>query len=185
MCEKGFVVSETLSFNIQRTDTKKNKMMHNVLLNPLTNKSYKANETMKLPALARTLRLVSEYGAEIIYNGNLTTTIVNEINSNGGNVSEKDFENYQASVYENEVIIQLDENYRMYSPPPPSSSILVGYILRLMRGYPLKNKKNMTKSELNLFYHRFVESMKHAYAQRQKLGDKEFVNTNHASFINN
>jgi len=31
-------------------------------------------------------------------------------------------------------MIDLDENYRIYVPPPPSSGILVAFIMKIMRG---------------------------------------------------
>jgi hypothetical protein len=49
-------------------------------------------------------------------------------------VSLNDLRQYRAIVYENEYLIRLDEQYRMYMPPPPSSGILVAFIMKLMKG---------------------------------------------------
>lgn len=87
-----------------------------------------------------------------------------------------DLENYKVNVYEDKIEMRLDDEYRMAGPPPPSSSILVGYILRIMRGFPLKHENLMSTNEVNLFYHRLVEAMKFAYSKRHYLGDHHFVN---------
>ena len=49
-------------------------------------------------------------------------------------MSLNDLRQYRAIVYENEYLIRLDEQYRMYMQPPPSSGILVAFIMKLMKG---------------------------------------------------
>lgn len=88
----------------------------------------------------------------------------------------KDFQDYQTKIYENELPIRLNDDLRLYAVPPPSSGILVAFILKMMSGFKLKNEKLMTKEEKGLFYHRLVETLKHAYAKRSELGDRDFVN---------
>ncbi len=51
----------------------------------------------------------------------------------GGNVTKKDFNTYKAYVKE-PINVALDENYRILSIPPPSSGVLIGFIMRIMRG---------------------------------------------------
>ena len=88
----------------------------------------------------------------------------------------EDLNNYKAKVIENQVVMHLDENFRIYAPQPPSASILVGYILKIMRGFELKSKKEMSSDDELLFYHRFVETLKFAYAKRDLLGDPDYEN---------
>ncbi len=154
---------------------RQNSKLSSIFIDSITNQTRKENDTVKLPDLAKTLRLVSRYGAEVFYNGLLTPQIVREINDNGGNVTLADFNNYRVRVYENQVKIRLDDQLTMFAPPPPSSAILVAFIYRIMRGFSLTNEKNMTQRERNVFYHRLVESMKHAYAIRGSLADSDFV----------
>ena len=122
--------------------------------------------------LAETLRKVSlDKTADAFYKGELTQQIVNEINENGGNVTVKDFNDYEVVVHENNLGISLNKNYRVYVPPPPSNGVLIPFILKLMQGFDLKAMKNMTNDETILFYHRLNEAFKHAYAKRTFLGD--------------
>ncbi len=178
LCMQGFPIGYQLAFNIKRaeTDIRRNKMLSSILINQKTNRILVENDIVKCEALARTLRLVSQQGAEVIYNGNLTAKVVEEVNANGGNFTIFDLKNYQTRVYENEYRVQLDNGLTMFAPPPPSSAILVAYILRIMSGFGLKSETKMSNDERNLFYHRFVEAVKHAFAVRQNLGDEGFVN---------
>lgn len=64
----------------------------------------------------------------------------------------------------------------MYTPPPPSSGLLIPFIIRIMSGFDLKNENLMDNQTRTLFYHRLLETFKHAYAKRTVLGDEEFLN---------
>jgi gamma-glutamyltranspeptidase/glutathione hydrolase/leukotriene-C4 hydrolase len=177
LCTRGFPVGRQLAFSIKRAeaDIRRNRGLAAVLIDRRTNKILAENDIIKCEALARTLRLVSQHGADVIYKGTLTSQLVAEVNANGGNWTVRDLNDYQVRVHENRYEMRLDDKYRMFAPPPPSSSILVGLILRVMSGFALTSEASMTRDERRLFYHRFVETVKHAYAVRQKLGDEAFV----------
>jgi gamma-glutamyltranspeptidase len=97
-------------------------------------------------------------------------------NFKGGNVTEQDFNDYDAELIENGLLVSvdLDERLTMFGPPPPSSSPLVAFVLRIMNGYGLKSEAAMTDSDTRLVYHRLNEAFKHAYAQRTYFGDIQF-----------
>jgi gamma-glutamyltranspeptidase/glutathione hydrolase/leukotriene-C4 hydrolase len=188
LCETGFRIGYQLAYNIKRAeaDIRRNKMLSSILLDKKTGKILVENNVIKCEALARTLRLVATHGPDVIYNGNLTATIVSEINANEGNFTVQDLNDYRVGVYENANQVQLDDEYKMFVPPPPSSAILVAYVLQVMRGYELKPECEMSDMEKRLFYHRFIESLKHSYAIRDFLGDEKFVNVTYVNkFANN
>lgn len=58
-------------------------MLMKTYFNKPKNRFYTRNEIVQMPELAKTLRLISEYGPDVIYNGSLTETIVQEINNKG------------------------------------------------------------------------------------------------------
>jgi gamma-glutamyltranspeptidase len=121
----------------------------------------------------------------------------------GGNVTVEDFNRYEPRVYEDRFMIRLDEHYRLYTVPPPSSGVLVSSIMRIMKGwrwillinfffgriYFLNFRVNKTKNEgfnlgdynkmtdqsWNEFYHRLAETLKHIYSKRTLFGDEKFV----------
>lgn len=48
-------------------------------------------------------------------------------------MTKKGFNTYKAYVKE-PINVALDENFRILSIPPPSSGVLIGFIMRIMRG---------------------------------------------------
>jgi gamma-glutamyltranspeptidase/glutathione hydrolase/leukotriene-C4 hydrolase len=184
MCERGYRVSQALKTNIDKNPTAllANEGLRLMLTNPETKSLYQVNDTIKRPKFARTLRTLADFGADEFYNGSLTPIIVQEINQNGGKVTLEDFYNYRVKVYENQVMMRLDDNFRIYAPPPPSASVLVGYILKIMKGFEVKNRKKMSSDDEILFYHRFIETLKFAYAKRDKLADPDYVDVSKVGF---
>lgn len=55
---------------------------------------------VKNTKLAETLRKIAAGGSDVFYNGELTPIMVNEINSNGGNITEQDFHDYTIKLQE-------------------------------------------------------------------------------------
>ena len=51
----------------------------------------------------------------------------------GGNMTKEDFNDYKAYV-KPPIDVALDTNFRILSVPPPSSGVLIGFIMRIMRG---------------------------------------------------
>ena len=54
-----------------------------MFINPSTNKVYEKGDTIKLPKLGNTLKVIAEQGIDAFYNGILTGFIISEINENG------------------------------------------------------------------------------------------------------
>lgn len=54
-----------------------------------------SGEMYKLPKLAETLRIVATEGADAIYNGSLTSRLVEDIKRAGGVITEEDLANYE------------------------------------------------------------------------------------------
>jgi len=55
---------------------------------------------LKNTKLAETLGKIAAGGSDVFYNGELTPIMVNEINSNGGNITEQDFHEYNIKLRE-------------------------------------------------------------------------------------
>ena len=65
------------------------------------------------------------------------------------------------------VSVSLSDDLRLFSVPPPSSGIILAYILNILKFYEL----DQNPVEIPLLYHRITEAFKWAYASRSKLGD--------------
>lgn len=57
----------------------------------------------------------------------------------------EDFRRYRPNVYEDRLMVRLDDNLRVYAPPPPSSGILVPTIMRIMKSIMGNNNKTILK----------------------------------------
>lgn len=52
-------------------------------------------EIYKLPKLAETMRIISKEGADAIYNGSLTSQILNDLKEINGIITREDLANYE------------------------------------------------------------------------------------------
>ncbi|CAJ0581893.1 unnamed protein product, partial [Mesorhabditis spiculigera] len=159
-------------------------------INPATNATYKAGELLPRPKLAATLQKLADAGkgnllftiivledpVKLFYHGEMAETIAKEFNDNGGMMNKDDLANYKVRVYETPLI---NDHFRgdlvMCGGPPPSSFAVTQVIISaLSKLYPLKNSPTELYFEPS-FYHKFIEAMKFAYAQRTLFGDHDFV----------
>ena len=184
MCLKGFKLSPVLTSALRSTShwIRADPELSDMFVNKSTNQFYNKYDVIRLPKLAETLRKISESNnSDIFYNSKLTELIVEEMNENGARVTLEDFKNYNVIVHVNRFMINFDVNYSIYVPPPPSSGILVAYIMKLMKGFNVSSKVFSSNQTLSLYYHRLIESIKHAYAKRIDIGDEKFLDIKEVS----
>ena len=111
--------------------------------------------------LAKTLETIANSGSDKeFYNGILTESIVKEINENGGIVQEKDFNEYTIKNETDRFVIKLDDHYRIYSFPSPSSGLLIPFIMKIMKGFGLDKLNEMSEDSKISFYQRLTETFK-------------------------
>ncbi|XP_076438687.1 glutathione hydrolase 1 proenzyme-like [Babylonia areolata] len=177
MAESGFPVPKSLASAFQDSrDTILNELsLREVYVNQHTGELYKAGETIKLPLLAATLKRVAKGGEKAFYNGSLMEDVLADLQDIGSIITRQDLQNYTA-LLKDAVEITLDDGLRVFSPPPPSSGVILSFILNVLDGY------NMTSSDLDgtdnsvRTLHRIVEAFKFAYAKRTGLADEHFFN---------
>ena len=115
----------------------KEKMIRNtyglreLFVNKINNELFVENSIMKRPKLAKTFGIIAKDGESAFYNGRLTDTIVNEIQSNGGIVTKQDLQNYECVVRE-PTTITLRNGIQVNSAPNPSSGDIINFILGVM-----------------------------------------------------
>ncbi|KAJ6737132.1 GLUTATHIONE HYDROLASE 1-RELATED [Salix viminalis] len=118
--------------------------------------------------LADTLRAVSK-GVEAFYNGPIGFNLVRDIHKLGGMLTIEDLRRYKVRV--REPIITNILGYKIIGMPPPSSggaSMIL--ILNILAQYGVPEGISGP-----LGFHRLIESLKHAFAVRMRLGDPDFV----------
>lgn len=172
LCRNGHLVTPFLAkmFAKRKTQLLNSESLREVFIDPETNDTYKEGQYVKRLKLAETLQVIAQEGADAVYNGNLTSVLVDDIQANGGIIKIEDFQNYKVEWSE-PISIKLPSDRILYSVPPPGSGAILGLILNIVKDYlDTNNLRNITN------WQRIVESFKHAYGRRTHLGDPNFVN---------
>jgi gamma-glutamyltranspeptidase len=94
---------------------------------------YGLHDTIYRPRLGRTLSIIAEKGPSAFYEGELSASICEEIQTNGGIIDEQDLATYRARI-KPAINIKLENHYTAYGVPPPASSAITLLILKVMDG---------------------------------------------------
>ena len=125
---------------------------------------------LKQPDLANTLKIIAKEGRDGFYKGEIAKKIANDMQNNGGIISEKDLEQYQP-VWRNPLISSYKDIKIVTMPPPSSGGIHVIQMLNVLENFDLRKLGHNSKEYINVL----SEVMKYAYADRSKhLGDPDF-----------
>src|SRR6266513_2880747 len=127
-------------------------------------------DIFKNPALAQTLRLISEKGRDAFYKGEIADKIDNFMQQKGGFLRKVDFEKHTSTWVD-----PVSTNYRGYDVfelPPNGQGIATLQILNILEGFDLKSMgRNLAKT-----LHVMIEAKKIAWADRAKFyADPEFA----------
>lgn len=128
-------------------------------------------ETFIQKDLARSLRLISEFGPEGFYEGEVANLIAAGMEKNGGLIRKEDLREYRAVV--REPIHCEYRGYDVYTMPPPSSGgVHIVQMLGMLEAIP----SDVTSKDEVERTHLLAEVMKRAFADRAiYLGDPDFV----------
>lgn len=172
LCREGITVTPYLANILKENeeDIKKSATLSEILVNSETNSVWKAGDKYKRLKLAKTLELIRDSGASVLYNGSLTESFVKDIKDLGGIITEEDMNEYQVT-WAAPVTANLINNVTMYSVPPPGSGVLLALILNILNGI-VPHENNITT------YQRITEAFKYGFGKRTQLGDPEFVDIN-------
>ena len=125
---------------------------------------------LKQPDLANTLKIIAKEGRDGFYKGEIAKKIADDMQNNGGIISEKDLEQYQP-VWRNPLISSYKDIKIVTMPPPSSGGIHVIQMLNVLENFDLRKLGHNSKEYINVL----SEVMKYAYADRSKhLGDPDF-----------
>jgi len=97
---------------------------------------YKLGELINMSDYANTLSSIAKNGAREFYEGDLSKIIIQDIEKNGGFVTEQDLKNYKPDFVEPLKINYLD--YVISSPPPPNTGMSVLQMFKLIE--PFQNE---------------------------------------------
>ncbi|CAF3485941.1 unnamed protein product [Rotaria sp. Silwood1] len=178
LCREGIVITkiQATAINEVKADILKDPGMREIYVkNNQTNELYGEGDTIQQLKLARTLEIISEKGDDAFYTGELADVIVKEIQDQGGIITKEDLSNYQVDFRE-AIQVNLNESLTTFVAHPPTSGIILSFILNILRGYGFSPKDLESTTTTTLFYHRLIEAFKFAYAKRSELADPLKVN---------
>ncbi len=131
---------------------------------------YEAGDRLVQADLARTLAAISAHGARAFYDGATARAIVAASGRAGGLLSMRDF-----AAYKVRTLRPLTCTYRGYhidtAPPPSGGGVALCESLNILGGYDMAGLGFHTPSATQ----REIEAMRHAYSDRQGLGDPDWV----------
>lgn len=130
-------------------------------------------ERVHLPALAKTLRHLSDKGIQSFYRGELAAQIADAAQRHGGLISRMDLANYKARL--RAPLVGSYRGLQVLTMPPPSSGGTA--LLQMLNLLELQAKPQRPGEFGSATYlHTLAEVMKHAFADRAEyLGDPDFV----------
>ena len=139
--------------------------------NSIYTKKFKPGDVFKNEALANTIQQISDNGRSAFYQGDIAKTLVAFLQKNGGIVSLKDLDNYQA-IWREPIVFNY-KNLRIISMSPPSSGgICMAQILKTTANYPIAQYGHNTTKTIQVL----TEAQRRAYADRSHyLGDPDFI----------
>ncbi|MFV0540927.1 MAG: gamma-glutamyltransferase [Aestuariibaculum sp.] len=138
----------------------------------LYSKPWKANDTIKNPALGKTLERILKNGKDEFYKGETAKILVEHIQNNNGIITLADMAGYNA-IWRDPVIFNY-KNIKVISMSPPSSGgICLAQLLKMVEPYPLNTFGHNALKTIQVI----TEAERRVYADRSfYLGDPDFVN---------
>ncbi|CAL7949448.1 unnamed protein product [Xylocopa violacea] len=167
LCQTGSRVTDYLASYLTSKERliRAEKSLAEILINPVTNTTWKTGDKIRRPQLAKTLKLIAEKGPGIFYNGSMGDDLVAEIKQFNGIIKKEDLQNYK--VKWSKPISTTIGDLTMYTTPPPGSGAILTFILNVLYGMvPNPNNKIMWQD--------IVETFKWAYARRTELADPDY-----------
>ncbi len=169
LAEKGIVVTEKQAKRFSEYGEEILKANGGLSTFPV---AAKAGDTIKFPALVKTLQRISKHGRQEFYEGETATILADFILQKGGYVTMADLARYEAKW--RQPIIFNYKDLRIISMCPPSSGgVTLDQIFKMLEPFDLYKFGHNSEMSIQVF----TEAARRAYADRNYfLGDPDFVN---------
>ncbi len=178
LAEDGFILEQgDVDMLASATDDfKKFPATAEIFLNKGT--PFVAGQRLVQRDLAGTLRSIRKQGVDGFYGGKTGAAIVSASRTGGGIIDRDDLDRYKTRE-----LAPIECDYRGYhvisAPPPSSGGIAVCEMLNILEAYPLRELGWGSAQAL----HDEIEAMRHAFVDRNSLGDPDFVSNPTAELI--
>jgi gamma-glutamyltranspeptidase/glutathione hydrolase len=134
-------------------------------------KVWKTNDTIKYPALAKTLERILKNGKDEFYKGETAKILAKFIQENGGIITEEDLAKYEVK-WRTPTTFSYDDLKIISMSPPSSGGICLAQIMRTIEPFHLDKFGHNSLKTIQVI----TEAERRAYADRSfYLGDPDFV----------
>lgn len=168
LANNGFVVTEKQArrFDDSRAVIEKVNRESSLYSQP-----YAAGDTIKNPALAKTIERMITYGKSDFYTGETAKIMQKHIAENGGIITLEDLAIYEP-IWREPITLDFNEYSIITMGPPSSGGIALGQIFKMLTPFELKDFTHNSADYIQLL----TEAERRAYADRSVyLGDPDFV----------
>jgi len=139
--------------------------------NILLDKKWKKGDTIRYPALARTLERIRDNGRDEFYKGKTAKMLVKYLTEHGGIMTIKDLADYEAK-WRRPIIFNYKDCRIISMSPPSSGGICMAEILNEIEPFQVASLGHNTTRYIQLL----TEAERRAFADRAYfLGDPDFV----------
>lgn len=165
---KGVIVTKKQSETIKEYQALFKKANNKAII---LSQAWKENDTIKYPALAKTLERILKHGKNEFYKGETAKILAKFTQDNGGILSEQDLESYQPK-WRKPIMFKYDDLKIISMGPPSSGGICLAQIMKMIEPYNLDTFGHNTLKTIQII----TEAERRAYADRSfYLGDPDFV----------
>lgn len=172
LCYRGHIVNPYMADAMQeiREEILNTTSLREIFVDPETGDIFKEGDIIKRPDFARTLEVIAVEGADALYskNGSLLPILLNDLKTFGSIITEQDFLSYEPRWLP-PVSTELRNGNAVYSAALPGGGTILMHMLNVLDGYDDLDPADP------LTWHRVIETFKHAYGVRTRLGDPPFV----------
>ncbi|MCK0159664.1 gamma-glutamyltransferase [Allomuricauda sp. F6463D] len=132
---------------------------------------FRAGDTIKYPAYAKTLQKIVEEGRDGFYKGEVAQKLAAFVQENGGLITEEDLAKYEA-VWRDPIVFDYKDIKIISMSPPSSGGVTINQMFKMMEPYDISKFGHNSAKTIQLF----TEASRRAYADRNYfLGDPDFV----------
>lgn len=179
----GYPVSPMLSklWEMECGVFKKNfsgKKEHNELFRVFTKdgEPYRFGEIVKLPDIAKTLKMIGEQGRDVFYKGEIASALVKQSQRDGGFFTMKDLEDYEA-VWVDPISVKY-RGYDVCEIPPNGQGIVALMALNILKEFRFEDRDSIET------LHKQIEAIKIAFADAKKyVTDPEYMNIDYHELL--
>ncbi|MFC4096671.1 gamma-glutamyltransferase [Euzebyella saccharophila] len=168
LAEKGIVVTENQAKRFEWAKELILEVNDSSTTFPINSK---VNDMVTYPALAKTMRVISQKGHDGFYKGEVAQTLAAFIQDKGGFVTEEDLAKYEA-VWRQPIIFNYKDLRIISMSPPSSGGVTINQIFKMIEPYDIGQFGPNSEKAIQLF----TEASRRAYADRNYyLGDPDFT----------